>query len=412
MPEVVPINTAKWQINDIADAEKYPNGAFAITYTPHDDESEDRKHSFRRLAGRINKFSKMLGTETAHTQKSHDKIDTLRQNYDEKLRRLASEIETDDVTDYIELWRKFGTLQGEYNTLSNNIDSLEGATTFDIDALDSPEKIETLGLRLKELGPEATAEQASLSFEIKKAYDVVDIVMDRRRQQNRKNLPGLLESVSQNKKQGMTVRKNYVHQLKEIADEGLLSVHTTVYAAQKLELFKEAFVQREADRVKNHHVKVLGYWTVMFAAAFLVLIGLTLLPVVETSFLADKLAKSRVFLLLSVGACVGTWLSFSLRRVNLGFDDLILLEPDRLNPTARIIFVVILTCIIGGILDLQWIQISFAGKPLTLSDPIESALLIGTFCGIAERSLSGAIVGKADGLVGLVRQKKFTKGDE
>jgi hypothetical protein len=43
---------------------------------------------------------------------------------------------------------------------------------------------------------------------------------------------------------------------------------------------------------------------------------------------------------VGISIAVGTWLSFSIRRVELGFDDLANLENDRLNPGLRILFIV------------------------------------------------------------------------
>jgi hypothetical protein len=43
----------------------------------------------------------------------------------------------------------------------------------------------------------------------------------------------------------------------------------------------------------------------------------------------------KAFLIAAAGAAIGTWLSFSIRRVELSFSQLAILEEDVLDPSVR-----------------------------------------------------------------------------
>ena len=88
---------------------------------------------------------------------------------------------------------------------------------------------------------------------------------------------------------------------------------------------------------------------------------------------------------------IGTWLSFSLRRPVLGFADLAVLEEDRLNPTARILFVLGLTLVVGLLIYTKLVAIKVGEMGVDL----HMALLLGLLCGIAERALAGAVSQRA-----------------
>src|SRR5262249_35138483 len=109
-----------------------------------------------------------------------------------------------------------------------------------------------------------------------------------------------------------------------------------------LKASKDEFVSREGDRVKNRYVAALGFRALLIGGSFMA-------AYILIRWLADKglLYDYRSFFVMAAASCVGTWLSFSLRRAVLGFADLASLEEDRLNPTGRLFFVIGLTSVIG-----------------------------------------------------------------
>ena len=104
----------------------------------------------------------------------------------------------------------------------------------------------------------------------------------------------------------------------------------------------------------------------------------------------------RNFLVLVAGAGVGTWLSFSLRRVILSFLDLATLEEDRLDPTIRVLFITALASTVGLLIWTEAISLGI-GKFTTMEFRANgaTALLIGILLGISERTMATAVQKRA-----------------
>jgi hypothetical protein len=101
----------------------------------------------------------------------------------------------------------------------------------------------------------------------------------------------------------------------------------------------------------------------------------------------------RNFHLLAAGTAVGTWLSFSLRRQELAFADLAVLEPDRLDPPARVVFMIGLSGLIALLLFSGAITAGVGS--VTGYEGLHQhgswALLLGLLAGVAERALGTAV---------------------
>jgi hypothetical protein len=243
-------------------------------------------------------------------------------------------------------------------------------------------------------------EQAELVIEVRKAITVVSVVFAGRKADSR-----------QQERHGEYIRKLY-----DIASAGLASVAGAPHALRGLDAFREDFVSREASAVKNQYVRKLGARAAAFAIVFFIFYlgtwavasnpgtGIlaylmpTLAPSIHSSLFGDPLAQ---LFLLGIGASIGTWLSFSLRRPILHFDDLAVLEEDRLNPTARILFVVGLTLVVGLLLYTKLVAVKIGDIDVDL----RMALLLGLLCGIAERALAGAVSQRASEVVERVGAK-------
>jgi hypothetical protein len=334
----------------------------------------------------------------------HQRHMEARDSYIEQLRMLADDlIKGCDTAKEGGLLRKLGEAFGKYEARRFALQRPEYA---ELRPPDFPTSLQFLPLQ------NAEPEQQALLVDIIRAMTVVDIVLDRRDPRpsffvrikalfSRKSdtLPERIQSSETKKLRGI-----YLRELKDIADEGLSSTEATAYAQRRLEAFRDAFVAREADAVKNQHVRRLGLWALTFATALL-LLGL----IIETELRgwfgisASGAPAIRNFLLLAAAACGGTWLSFSLRRVVLGFADLAVLEEDRLNPTGRLIFVMLLTCLIALLIEVKLLAISIGGTNVSISSgeaPALMAIVLGALCGIAERSLSGAVSRRAEEVIG------------
>ncbi|WP_137179229.1 hypothetical protein [Roseomonas sp. AR75] len=242
--------------------------------------------------------------------------------------------------------------------------------------------------------------EAQLAAEVRKAVTVVSIVfLDR-------------TSMEQQRRRG-----EYITELCRIASNGLQSPASAPTGLKELQAFREAFVDREATAVKNRYVRNLGLKVAGVCAALLFLfllavavearpgLGLatSLLGAPVASRFGEMITPLPSFLLLGVGACIGTWLSFALRRPNLSFEQLSLLEEDRLAPLPRILFVAGLTFVVGMLLYSNLISITIGEVAVDVGDAdarLPVALALGLLCGIAERALAGVVRSRAEEIVG------------
>lgn len=188
----------------------------------------------------------------------------------------------------------------------------------------------------------------------------------------------------------------YVEKLSGISRIGLESSNTVLAKLALAELRNE-FVAREAGRIKNRYVRWLGAWAGLAALLFFVAY-----VVITRYHEAIWWQHHKAFLLAGAGAAIGTWVSFSVRQVQLSFDDLLMLEEDSLDPPLRVLFVVALTwaaCLLfwTGAMNLE------IGNLKTKQDVFGGsgsvALLVGVFAGLSERALATAISGRAAAFV-------------
>ena len=195
-------------------------------------------------------------------------------------------------------------------------------------------------------------------------------------------------------------RGEYLQKLANIAMAGLTSPDKVRFAKLALQGFKNEFVALEADSVKNQYVRLLGRHVLVGVGLFIIIF--VAMFVVPLRFPAATVPSPfTLFPLLAAGACIGTWLSFAIRRVILEFEDLALLEDDRLDPTSRLFFVVLLTLIVGLLIVTKMVGISIGEVPLELNRET-MAVLIGLLCGISERALAGVVKTRSEEFVGRV----------
>lgn len=286
-------------------------------------------------------------------------------------------------------FQALGTAMGRMEAAQSVYDLAQSDNRHNVELQFEEEEKTPIDLDMRLGSGELTNDQARVVVEVRKALTVTTIVFDRR--------------IGEAKRRGEYIRKLYY-----IATCGLASETGATQALSALESFREEFVSREADVVKNQYVRKLAICAALFALGFFALhlfaqgppggfgTGLgskwpQLASRVVTT-LADPMPQ---FLLLAVGASAGTWLSFALRRPFLGFADLAVLEDDRLAPTARIAFVIGLTWVIGLLIHNKLVVLQVGGVSIDLA----MALLLGLLCGISERALAGAVSKRASDIL-------------
>ncbi|HTV38430.1 MAG TPA: hypothetical protein VMF12_18525 [Xanthobacteraceae bacterium] len=179
----------------------------------------------------------------------------------------------------------------------------------------------------------------------------------------------------------------YLRSLAGIARVGLMNIDATqaAFAALALDGFKAEFVAREAGIVKNNYVLRLGLH------ALLALLVAVVVYAIASHMPGTSMFRLRNVFVLLAGAAVGTWLSFSIRRVELGFNDLANLENDRLNPGLRVLFVIALTAVVGLLLWTKAVTFGIGELQSNFQTSGTRAALIGALCGIAERAIATAV---------------------
>lgn len=198
------------------------------------------------------------------------------------------------------------------------------------------------------------------------------------------------------------VHAQYHGALAGLARVGLTGSQPQVnVAARALESLKDELLLHEGPRVKNSYMQKLGVAAGWSAFGSLCIWVMSLIveafasgypPVVETTkFL-------RTFAPLWLGSMVGTWLSFGARKAVLRFDELAKLEDDLLQPAMRVLYVGLLTMIIGVLFYLHVVTVSVGAvstELLTEAHPL-IALMLGALCGISEQGLANKVVKQAE----------------
>ncbi len=189
--------------------------------------------------------------------------------------------------------------------------------------------------------------------------------------------------------------EQYFRSLLALAQLGLVGDSANPnLAARALASLKHEILAREGGRIKNQYMKVLGKYALAFGVPVLILAVL-----VNIFFNEQTLLQSYLF--LWVGCMAGVWLSFGSRKIELKFEELNVLEKDRLNPSIRLIFAGLLTIVVGLLISTESVVFELGGLSTSqFQTNIQVALLIGILCGISEQVLSTKISQHASDFIG------------
>ena len=171
-----------------------------------------------------------------------------------------------------------------------------------------------------------------------------------------------------------------------------------VFGKLSLDNLQEEIRLRESGRVKNQYVRRLGIW----AMSFIIPLAIVYLIARHGALFPEWIGKKREFVTLIAGSMLGTWLSFAIRKVELRFSELSIVENDQLDPPIRLLFVAGLTLVVGLIFSTKLATITIGGFDTHFLTTGTHALLIGLFCGIAEHSLAPTVGARASEFVGRI----------
>ncbi len=189
--------------------------------------------------------------------------------------------------------------------------------------------------------------------------------------------------------------EEYFKSLLSLAQLGLVgnSANPSL-ATRALSSLKHEILAREGGRIKNQYMRELGKASLLFG-----------LPVLFLAILihqyANEMVTLRSFLFLWVGSMAGVWLSFGSRKIELKFEELNILEKDRLSPSIRLIFAGLLTIVVGLLVSTKAVILELGGLSTeSFLENIQIPLLIGIFCGLSEQALSTKVAQHASDFLG------------
>jgi hypothetical protein len=141
----------------------------------------------------------------------------------------------------------------------------------------------------------------------------------------------------------------YFHQLKNLAKLGLWGKDSQCEIAKKgLELYKEEILTNEAGKIKNAYIKKLGKSAFSLGIIPLLIgIALDFTFCYKNTIICSYCMITKNLLFLWAGAMLGVWLSFTISKTTITFEDLVLVEKDHLEPLFRLFFVGGLSIIFG-----------------------------------------------------------------
>jgi hypothetical protein len=191
--------------------------------------------------------------------------------------------------------------------------------------------------------------------------------------------------------------QDYFNQLLTLAQAGLVPDNAQPsISLSALTQLKNDVIDRKSGEVKNGYFKTLGMkaaWlgTPPLLAEVILLIINFYYPLNDT---IQQLIVYANFALAWSAAMLGIWLSFGARKTILSFEELTVIEEDRLEPLMRLIFAGAITVIFC---------LFFYKKVVVINIGMVSSDAIGTDQGIA--MIFGVTLGLSEQILG----KKLTK---
>jgi hypothetical protein len=391
------VDRPKLQIDDRPDARFL--GDFLIKVS--DDSQEASNRDLHIYAAQLREILRQLAKDHVSDQ-DRNFTESVKQQRADLRQTMANALRQDAETVSKGLVSALAAANNASSSKGRYIRDLELAsgTLFKISILGEDQNVTGVKLDVnRDLMPPnnvASPEKQALYTAILAAQTVIKTVCHRIESGEDKTLCGRLfgaQQIATAGERAKLLRNTYLTKLAEIAKHGLEGPHTAL-AQLALTSMRNEFVAHEGPRIKNSYVCRLGLACGIAAGIFLLAYTLIATGWVEREFW--KIHKP--FFLAGTGAAIGTWLSFSIREVELSFDRLGVVEADLLDPAFRVLFVVALTiaaCLLfwTGVMNIEIGNLKTT--PGSFGQAGSIALLVGVFCGLSERALATSISGRA-----------------
>lgn len=182
----------------------------------------------------------------------------------------------------------------------------------------------------------------------------------------------------------------YYRPLLSLAQLGLVGENAQPeLASRALESLKYDIVSIEGGKIKNKYLNSLGRNSMMLGGPLLV--TAVLLRIIF-GYNSEAIRIIESFLFLLSGCMAGVWLSFGVRKIAFKFEELHVLEEDRLEPRIRLIFAGLLSLVFGLLFSTSAVVIT-VGEVNTseFTENLQIALLLGLVLGFSENALPSAL---------------------
>ena len=162
-----------------------------------------------------------------------------------------------------------------------------------------------------------------------------------------------------------------------------------IVTLRAVERLREKIVVIEGPSRKKQYLLQLGKYVLGYLMAIVVL------AIVLSKDLLDLDTSAwpiTAYSLLFGCATVAMWVSFAARKQQFSFDDLLTPEGDMMNPSLRIIFVLLLTALLALFAAANVVGVSMGDfSTKNLSTDLISAAIFGAICGLSEKLLVGTV---------------------
>ncbi|WP_118975201.1 hypothetical protein [Taibaiella koreensis] len=196
---------------------------------------------------------------------------------------------------------------------------------------------------------------------------------------------------------------NYFNQLLSLAQVGLVGANSQpALALRALEQIKAEIVNRESGKKKNGYLRKLGKLALLAGLPPL-LIGCCFNYFIcrDDNSLPGCLnfSYAAALLVLWSGCMMGVWLSFAITRTVLSFDELVIIEKDRLEPGLRLIFTGLLSLVFGLLFIRKAIVVSLGDiSSVNMAKDCLTAFIMGVLLGLNEKIIGNSLTRKTSGI--------------
>jgi len=197
--------------------------------------------------------------------------------------------------------------------------------------------------------------------------------------------------------------EHYFEQLLSLAKAGLSTeIVTPKMANEALLSLKNEIVSREGGKIKNNYLKHMGktvgkFATIMIVIVIIINCFINWSP--EYLYYTSCLIWENYFIML-IGASAGAWASLCVRKIEIRFEDLIIMEEDGLEPEVQIAFVAIMVVMVGLLFQTGAIFIKIGNTSLDMfQNDSRVALLLGLLLGYCSKALATKISEQVNGML-------------